>query len=60
MQTERKWAAVRLALGMLQVFGAAATLVFLLETGTTRLTIAAAGLTTALTFTSILLFRESK
>ena len=60
MRSERKWAVVRLALGMLQVFGATVSLILLLETGTTRLTLGAAAVTTAITLTSILLFRETK
>ena len=57
MDRERKWAVVRIALGILQVIGATATVFLLLKTGTNTLTIGAAGVTTALTLTSILLFR---
>jgi hypothetical protein len=54
---QRKRALLRLALGQAQVFGSVMTLVLLIEEGLTRLVMWAAGITTAITMTSIVLFR---
>lgn len=53
----RRRAILRLAFGQLQVMGATATLVLLLQGGVTAPAIWAAALTAAATLTSILLFR---
>ena len=55
--TSRRRAILRLAFGQLQVMGATATLVLLLQGGVTAPAIWAAALTAAATLTSILLFR---
>lgn len=53
---ERKWAFVRLALGFLQVFGAALGAGLLLQTGVTKLVLAVVLVTGLCTTASVLLF----
>lgn len=54
----RKWAIVRLIFGQAQVIGATMTLVFVIQAGTSGVTIWAAVLTAMVTLTSLLLFKS--
>ncbi len=58
----RRWAAVRLILGFLQMFGAMFSVTLLVRTGVTALALIAVAVTGVLTTVSILLFgaRRSK
>ena len=53
----RRSATLRFALGQAQMGGAVLTAVLLLSTGTSKVTLILAGVTTALTLTSVLIFR---
>jgi len=55
---KRRWAIVRLILGQLQVAGASATLVFLIQTGVSSWTIITCALAGCVTLTSWFLFRS--
>jgi hypothetical protein len=55
----RKWAAVRVGLGLAQVMGATITLVFLLQTGASGPTMIATGATLFFVVLSRLLFSKS-
>ena len=54
----RRWAVVRLVLGQAQILGATMTMVFLLQTGESRLTYWTAGVSALITLASIVLFKS--
>ena len=56
-QAERRWAMVRIVLGMLQTTGAAALVILLISSGVSTLSIAVAVVTTGFLAVSLLLFR---
>jgi hypothetical protein len=61
-QSERRWAWVRLVLGLAQMFGAVFSVTLLVRTGVTAVALIAVALTGVLTTVSVLLFgaRRSK
>lgn len=61
-QSERRWAWVRLSLGLAQMFWAVFSVTLLVRTGVTALALTAVALTGVLTTVSVLLFgaRRSK
>jgi hypothetical protein len=54
--TERRWAIVRLVLGLLQIVGARFSLALLVEAGVNRLSLASVAVSGLLTTLSVLLF----
>jgi len=54
--SERRWATVRIALGLLQMFGAVAAAMLLITTGMNAWSLGAAVTTCGLTTVSVLLF----
>lgn len=54
--TERRWAILRLALGLLQIVGAGFSLALLVEAGVSSLSLASVAVTGLLTTLSVLLF----
>ena len=58
MNRKRRRAVARLIFGQLQIMGATATLVFLIQTGVSKLTVWAAVIAALLTLTSLILFKS--
>lgn len=58
--SERRWALVRVALGILQMFGASMGAVLLFQTGVTRLSLLVVVITGLCTTLSVLLFGGRK
>ena len=58
--SERRWAAVRMALGLGQMFGALFAVVLLVSSGITRIALVATLLTCVLTIISVILFGAHK
>jgi len=56
---EKAWAVTRIVLGLLQIIGATATLFFLIETGTSILTLGTAAGTGLFVSLSNLFFRDA-
>ena len=56
-QTQRRWAALRVVLGMLQVIGAMTLVILLIASGVNALTLTVAGVTMLFLGTSLMLFR---
>ena len=59
-ESDRRWAAVRLVLGMLQMIGAAFSMGLLVRGGVNAFSLAAATFTTLFTTLSVLLFRNRR